>query len=93
MSRQQRDAIASPGARLTTVASRICLNVLNSARGRRERYVGGNMMLLQCTVNGQPGLVAQQDGVTVTVFAFEIAGDRIKRSGPYATRKNSAPGQ
>jgi Sigma-70, region 4 len=30
------------------------------------------------TVNGQPGLVAQQDGVTVTVFAFEVAGDRIK---------------
>ena len=29
-------------------------------------------------VNGQPGLVAQQDGVTVTVFAFEVAGDRIK---------------
>jgi hypothetical protein len=61
--------------------------------GRRERYVGGNMTLLQRTVNGQPGLVAQQDGVTVTVFAFEIASDRIKRSGPYATRRNSAPGQ
>jgi RNA polymerase sigma factor (sigma-70 family) len=40
MSRQQRDAIASPGAWLTTVASRICLNLLNSARARRERYVG-----------------------------------------------------
>jgi RNA polymerase sigma factor (sigma-70 family) len=243
MSRQQRDAIASPGAWLTTVASRICLNLLNSARARRERYVGewipeplpepaewvtgrpggapadpadrvtldesvnmaflvvlesmtpaervafilhdvfrysfaevaditgrtpaacrklassarrrihasqapatpmaqqagvvrafkaawedkdidaliglldpdataiadsgglvmafldpikgaeqiahgwaeianrmpGNMTLLQRTVNGQPGLVAQQDGVTVTVFAFEIVGDRIKQ--------------
>jgi RNA polymerase sigma-70 factor (ECF subfamily) len=40
MSRQQRDAIASPGAWLTTVASRICLNLLNSARARRETYVG-----------------------------------------------------
>ena len=40
MSRQQRDTIASPGAWLTTVASRICLNLLNSARARRERYVG-----------------------------------------------------
>ncbi|WP_067798372.1 RNA polymerase sigma factor SigJ [Actinomadura formosensis] len=239
MSRQQRDAIASPGAWLTTVASRICLNLLNSARARREHYVGewipeplpepaewvtgrpadpadrvtldesvnmaflvvlesmtpaervafilhdvfrysfaevaditgrtpaacrklassarrrihasqapvtpmvqqagvvrafkaaweakdidaliglldpdataiadsgglvmafldpikgaeqiahgwaeianrmpGNMTLLQRTVNGQPGLVAQQDGVTVTVFAFEIVGDRIKQ--------------
>jgi RNA polymerase sigma factor (sigma-70 family) len=39
----------------------------------------GNMTLLERTVNGQPGLVAQQDGVTVTVFAFEVEGDRIKR--------------
>ncbi|XVV01139.1 RNA polymerase sigma factor SigJ [Actinosynnema sp. CA-248983] len=35
--------------------------------------------LLERTVNGQPGLVAQRDGVTVSVFAFEIADDRIKR--------------
>ncbi|KAB8181539.1 sigma-70 family RNA polymerase sigma factor [Nonomuraea phyllanthi] len=34
--------------------------------------------LLERTVNGQPGLVAQRDGVTVTVIAFDIAGDRIK---------------
>jgi RNA polymerase sigma factor (sigma-70 family) len=38
-----------------------------------------NMRFLERSVNGQPGLVAQQDGVTVTVFAFEVAGDRIKR--------------
>jgi hypothetical protein len=36
------------------------------------------LTLLERTVNGQPGLVAQQDGVTTTVFAFDIAGDRIK---------------
>ena len=36
----QRDAIDSPGAWLTTVASRICLDQLGSARARRERYVG-----------------------------------------------------
>jgi RNA polymerase sigma-70 factor, ECF subfamily len=36
-----------------------------------------NLAILERTVNGQPGLVAQQDGVTVTVFAFEVAGDRI----------------
>ncbi len=36
------------------------------------------MTFLERTVNGQPGLVAEQDGVTVTVFAFEVAGDRIK---------------
>jgi RNA polymerase sigma factor (sigma-70 family) len=40
MSRQEQDAIASPGAWLSKVASRICLNLLGSARARRERYVG-----------------------------------------------------
>jgi RNA polymerase sigma-70 factor (ECF subfamily) len=37
-----------------------------------------NLTILERTVNGQPGLVAQQDGVTVTVMAFDVAGDRIK---------------
>ncbi|MFB9839860.1 sigma factor-like helix-turn-helix DNA-binding protein, partial [Actinoallomurus acaciae] len=37
------------------------------------------MTFLECTVNGQPGLVARQDGVTVTVFAFDVEGDRIRR--------------
>ncbi len=36
----ERAAIASPAAWLTRVASRICLDVLGSARARRERYVG-----------------------------------------------------
>jgi hypothetical protein len=36
------------------------------------------LTLLERTVNGQPGLVAQQDGVTVMVMAFDVAGDRIK---------------
>jgi RNA polymerase sigma-70 factor (ECF subfamily) len=40
MPQQQQEAIASPGAWLTTVASRICLNLLGSARARRETYVG-----------------------------------------------------
>jgi RNA polymerase sigma-70 factor (ECF subfamily) len=40
--------------------------------------VPGNMTFLERTVNGQPGLVAQQDGVTVTVFAFGVAGMRIR---------------
>jgi RNA polymerase sigma factor (sigma-70 family) len=37
-----------------------------------------DLTVLERTVNGQPGLIAQQDGVTVTVFAFDIDGDRIK---------------
>jgi RNA polymerase sigma factor (sigma-70 family) len=36
-----------------------------------------DLTILERTVNGQPGLVAQQDGVTVTVMAFDIADDRI----------------
>ena len=37
-----------------------------------------NLALLERTVNGQPGLAVQQDGVTVVVMAFDVAGDRIK---------------
>src|ERR1700760_3034011 len=40
LSPDQRDAIETPAAWLTTVASRICLDQLRSARARRERYVG-----------------------------------------------------
>jgi RNA polymerase sigma factor (sigma-70 family) len=40
MSREQQEVIENPGAWLTTVASRICLDVLGSARVRRETYVG-----------------------------------------------------
>jgi RNA polymerase sigma factor (sigma-70 family) len=40
LSRAEQEAIESPGAWLTTVASRICLNLLGSARARRETYVG-----------------------------------------------------
>jgi RNA polymerase sigma-70 factor (ECF subfamily) len=40
MPRQQQDVIESPGAWLTKVAGRICLDLLGSARARRERYVG-----------------------------------------------------
>ncbi|MFF7146184.1 RNA polymerase sigma factor SigJ [Streptomyces nodosus] len=40
MSGRQQQAVESPGAWLTTVAGRICLDLLGSARVRRERYVG-----------------------------------------------------
>jgi RNA polymerase sigma-70 factor (ECF subfamily) len=46
-----------------------CLDVARRAPG---------LTILERTVNGQPGLMAQLDGVTVAVFAFEVAGDRIK---------------
>ncbi|MFC1438549.1 RNA polymerase sigma factor SigJ [Streptacidiphilus sp. N1-10] len=46
-----------------------------SARAERE----SGLSLAVRTVNGRPGLVAHQDGATVAVLAFEIAGDRIRR--------------
>lgn len=39
----------------------------------------GNLEIMERTVNGQPGLVILQEGVTVTVFAFGLARDRIAR--------------
>lgn len=40
MPEQQRNEIVEPAAWLTKVTSRICLDILGSARNRRERYVG-----------------------------------------------------
>ena len=37
-----------------------------------------DVTILESTVNGQPGLIATRDGVTVSVYAFDIAGGRIK---------------
>jgi RNA polymerase sigma-70 factor (ECF subfamily) len=48
---------------------RACLNLAR---------IAPDLAILERTVNGQPGLVAQQDGVIVTVFAFDVADDRIK---------------
>ena len=36
------------------------------------------LAILERTVNGQPGLVAQRNGITVAAVAFDFAGDRIK---------------
>lgn len=40
LSEEERAAIGNPQGWLTRVASRICLDVLKSARARREQYVG-----------------------------------------------------
>jgi hypothetical protein len=37
----------------------------------------GSLRFLERMVNGQPGLVAQLDGVTGAVYAFDIADDKI----------------
>ncbi|MBG6105956.1 hypothetical protein IW249_006370 [Micromonospora vinacea] len=51
------------------------------------------LTILERTVNGQPGLIAQQDGVTVSVYAFEVVGDRIKRIWGYAIPTSSGRGR
>ncbi|MFC0029369.1 RNA polymerase sigma factor SigJ [Micromonospora chaiyaphumensis] len=69
MSPPQREAVDSPGAWLTTVASRICLDQLGSARVRRERYVGEWIPepLPDRTewISGRPGAVDPADRVTL----------------------------
>jgi RNA polymerase sigma-70 factor (ECF subfamily) len=40
---------------------------------------GAGVTLLERTVNGQPGLVMEQDGAVVTVMAFDVVGSRITR--------------
>jgi RNA polymerase sigma-70 factor (ECF subfamily) len=71
MSRRQQDAIESPAAWLTTVATRICFNLLGSARARRETYVGEWIPepLPERTewVTGRPGLASTDPADRVTL--------------------------
>ena len=80
--------LLDPDATMTADGGGLAVAALRPIEGgeRIARYAvdlasraSGGLTLLERTVNGQPGLVAQQDGVTVTVFAFDIAGDRITR--------------
>jgi RNA polymerase sigma-70 factor, ECF subfamily len=41
--------------------------------------VARDMVIRESTVNGRPGLIAEQDGVTVSVYAFQVAADRVTR--------------
>ncbi|WP_128976646.1 RNA polymerase sigma factor SigJ [Streptomyces roseicoloratus] len=49
------------------------------ARFFADRTLPGRLTVRECTVNGQPGLAAHVDGVVVSVYAFDIADDRIRR--------------
>ena len=80
--------LLDPGATMTADGGGRVTAALHPIEGGEQiaRYVvdiasraPGNLTIGEHTGNGQPGLVAQQDGVTVTVFAFDVAGDRIKR--------------
>ena len=79
--------LLDPGATVTADGGGLVSAALHPVEGAEQiaRYLAGiaggipgNVAFLERTVNGQPGLVAQQDGVTVTVFAFGIEGDRIR---------------
>ena len=37
------------------------------------------LTILERTVNGQPGLIVQDNGTTVSVFAFDVTDDQITR--------------
>ena len=81
-------ALLDPGASVTADGGGLVSAALHPIEGGEQiaRYLvdlaataPAGLSFLERTVNGQPGLVAQQDGVTVTVFAFDIAGDQITR--------------
>ena len=79
-------ALLDPGATVTADGGGRASAALRPIHGAGQiaRYLTdlaarapGNLTILERTVNGQPGLIAQQDGITVTVFAFEIADGQI----------------
>jgi RNA polymerase sigma factor (sigma-70 family) len=81
-------ALLDPGATVIADGGGLASAALSPIEGAGQiaRYITGlatrapgSMTILERTVNGQPGLIAQQDGITVTVFAFDVADDRITR--------------
>jgi RNA polymerase sigma factor (sigma-70 family) len=79
--------LLDPGATATADGGGLATTFLRPIQGGEQiarawveiaNHAPSNTTFLERTVNGQPGLVAQQDGVTVTVFAFDVAGGRIR---------------
>jgi len=79
--------LLDPGATATADGGGLATSFLHPIEGGEQiarawveiaNRAAGTMTFTERTVNGQPGLVAQQDGRTVTVFAFDVAGDRIR---------------
>jgi RNA polymerase sigma factor (sigma-70 family) len=79
--------LLDPGATAVADGGGLVSAALRPVEGGEQvaRYLAGivgrlpRLTITERTVNGQPGLVAKQDGVTVTVFAFGVAGDKITR--------------
>ena len=55
--------------------------------------VADRAMFVEYTVNGLPGLVAQQDGRTLSVFAFEVVDGRIRHIWAVANPEKIRPWQ
>jgi RNA polymerase sigma factor (sigma-70 family) len=79
--------LLDPGATAIADGGGLVTSFLRPIEGREQiarawveiaKRAAGTMTFLERTVNGQPGLVAQQDGLIVTVFAFDVAGDQIR---------------
>src|ERR1700760_1597807 len=79
--------LLDPGATATADGGGLATSFLHPIEGSEQiarawaeiaNRAAGTMTFTERTVNGQPGLVAQQDGLIVTVFAFDVAGDRIR---------------
>ncbi|WP_433414115.1 RNA polymerase sigma factor SigJ [Microtetraspora malaysiensis] len=78
--------LLDPDATMVSDGGGLVSSVLHPIEGSEKiaRYIiaiadlAPNLAILERTVNGQPGLVAQHNGVTVTVAAFDVPGNRIK---------------
>ncbi|MEU2235594.1 RNA polymerase subunit sigma-24, partial [Streptomyces vietnamensis] len=79
--------LLDPGATMTADGGGLVGAVLRPVEGSRliAQYLvhiadkAPGLTLLERTVNGRPGLVAQNAGVTATVAAFDLADGRITR--------------
>jgi RNA polymerase sigma-70 factor (ECF subfamily) len=78
-------ALLDPGATVTADGGGRATAALHPIEGAEQiaRYLAdlavhaADLTILERTVNGQPGLIAQRDGATVTVFAFDVTDDHI----------------
>ena len=77
--------LLDPDAMMTADSGGLAKAALRPIEGREQvaRYALGiadkvtDLTILERNVNGQPGLVVQQAGATVTVVAFAVTGNRI----------------
>jgi Sigma-70, region 4/SnoaL-like domain len=76
--------LLDPDATATGDGGGLATTFLRPVEGAEQiaRFFAGwarpSLTILERTVNGQPGLVAQQDGATIAVYAFDVANGRIK---------------